>query len=187
MKATLLISALTLFAGTFTAAKAAPQEPAGSGTALAHTRTEFKFTVDAPFERTAPLFGANEERKWSPDWNPQFVYPIPAHDQPGMVFRVDHPHHSSVWVNTAFDLTAGHIQYACVLNDAMATLIDIHLTREGAEKTGVTVVYERTALLPEANEHVQHFTKGDAGAGKEWSNAINRYFAKARGAGATER
>ena len=58
------------------------QEPAASA-ALAHTRTEFRFTVEAPFEQTAPLFGADEERKWSPDWNPQFVYPEPAHDQPG--------------------------------------------------------------------------------------------------------
>ncbi len=104
------------------------------------------FTVDAPFEQAAPLFGANEERKWAPDWNPQFVYPTPARDQQGMIFRVDHSHHSSVWVNTAFDLAAGHIQYAYVLNDAMATLIDIHLTRESAQKTGVSVVYERTAL-----------------------------------------
>jgi hypothetical protein len=67
-----------------------------------------------------------------------------------------------------------------VLNDAMAVLIDIRLTRESAQKTAVTVVYERTALLPEANEHVQHFTTGDAGAGKEWGDAINSYFAKAR-------
>lgn len=155
------------------------QEPAASA-ALAHTRTEFRFTVEAPFEQTAPLFGADEERKWSPDWNPQFVYPMPAHDQPGMVFRVDHSHHSSIWVNTAFDLAAGHIQYAYVLNDAMTTLIDIHLTREGTGKTGVTVVYERTALVPEANEHVQHFAKGDEAAGKEWSEAINGYFAKLR-------
>jgi hypothetical protein len=157
------------------------QEPADAA-ALVHTRTEFKFTVDAPFEQTAPLFGANEERKWSPDWNPQFIYPTPAHDQPGMVFKVAHGHYSSVWVNTAFDLAAGHIQYAYVLNDAMTTLIDIHLTRETAQKTGVMVVYERTALVPEANEHVQHFAKGDENSGQEWSEAINGYFAKLRGA-----
>ncbi len=146
--------------------------------ALTHTRTEFHFTADGSFEQVAPLFGANEERKWSPDWNPQFLYPQPAHDQPGMVFQVMHGQHSSIWVNTAFDLAAGHIQYAYILNDAMATLIDIHLTRESAQKTGVTVVYERTALIPEANEHVQHFTKSDERAGKEWEEAINGYLAK---------
>jgi hypothetical protein len=95
-----------------------------------------------------------------------------------MIFKVDHSDHSSIWINTAFDLGAGHIQYAYVLNDAMATTIDIHLTRESAQTTGVTVVYERTALIPEANEHVQHFAKGDEKAGKEWEEAINGYLAK---------
>ncbi len=80
----------------------------------------------------------------------------------------------------------GHIQYSYVLNDAMATLIDIHLTRDTAQKTGVTVVYERTALMPEANEHVQHFAKGDAKAQKEWEEAINGYLAKLRGAAAAK-
>jgi hypothetical protein len=147
---------------------------------LAHKRTEFKFTANAPFERAAPLFGANEERKWSPDWNPKFVYPNPAHDQPGMVFQVAHGQMSSTWVNTAFDLSAGHVQYAYVLNDAMVTVIDIHLTRESAEKTGVSVVYERTALIPEANEHVEHFANGDRKAQGEWEEQINGYLGKIR-------
>ena len=103
------------------AATIAPaQEPAASTETPLHTRTEFSFTVDAPFDQVAPLFGANEERKWAPDWNPQFIYPGPAHDQQGMVFKVAHGQLTSVWVNTALDLAAGHIQYAYVLNDAMA-------------------------------------------------------------------
>ncbi len=167
------ISALIPFIATVCAHT---QEPAS---ALTHTRNEFTFTVDAPFEQVVPLFGAHEERKWAHDWNPQFVYPNPASDQQGMVFTVAHGHNSSVWINTALDLAAGHIQYAYVLNDAMATLIDIHATRQGPQKTGVTVVYERTALLPEANEHVQHFAKGDENAGKEWGEKMNAYFAKA--------
>jgi hypothetical protein len=149
---------------------------------LTRTRNEFTFTVDAPFEQVVPLFGAYEERKWAHDWNPQFVYPSPAGDQQGMVFTVAHGHNSSVWINTALDLTVGHIQYGYVLNDAMATLIDIHATRQGAQKTVVNVVYERTALLPEANEHVQHFAEGDENAGKEWGDAMNSYFAKSRAA-----
>jgi hypothetical protein len=150
---------------------------------LAHTRTEFSFTVDAPFEQVVPLFGAHEERKWDDGWDPQFVYPTPARDQQGEVFKVAHGHDSAVWINTALDLAMGHIQYAYVLGDAMATLIDIHATRQGAQKTGVTVVYERTALIPEANEHVQHFAEGDANTGKEWGDAMNAYFAKSGKAG----
>ena len=174
-----IVSVLTQCVSADTVQRRTPTVDADSAPpALIHTRTEFHFTANGPLEQVAPLFGANEERKWSPDWNPQFLYPQPAHDQPGMVFKIMHGQHEAIWVNTAFDLAAGHIQYAYILNDAMATLIDIHLTREGAQKTGVTVVYERTALIAEANEHVQHFAKGDEQAGKEWEEAINGYLSK---------
>ena len=184
MNRELAIAAVVLLTTTITSSTAWAQKPGGpTEDAPDHTRTDFSFTVDAPFDQIAPLFGANEERKWSAGWNPQFIYPTPAHDQQGMVFKVAHGQFTSVWVNTALDLAAGHIQYAYVLNDAMATLIDIHVARQSAQKTAVTVVYERTALLPEANEQVQHFIKGDAGAGKEWGDAINSYFAKLRATG----
>ena len=176
MKLTLVMFAVSVMMPLLTSVCGHAQEPTSP---LVHTRTEFNFTVDTPFEKVVPLFGAHEERKWAADWNPQFVYPSPARDQQGMVFKVAHGQHSSVWINTALDLTAGHIQYAYVMNDAMATLIDIHATRQGAQKTAVTVVYDRTALIPEANEHVQHFAKGDEGAGKEWGDAMNAYFANA--------
>ena len=134
MKLVLMIPTLTFLFALLAALSASAQEPAA---ALAHTRTEFSFTVNAPFEQVVPLFGANQERKWAEGWNPQFIYPNPAHDQPGEVFKVEHGEHSSVWINTALDLAAGHIQYAYVLNDAMATLIDIYATRQGADKTSV--------------------------------------------------
>lgn len=134
--------------------------------------------VDAPFNQVAPLFGALEERKWAPEWDPTFIYPIPARDQLGMVFTVPKGQFISVWVTTAFDLAAGHIQYVYVINEIMTTLIDINLTRESAQKTGVTVVYERTALAPGGNAHVQQLANEDAGAGQEWGDAINGYFEK---------
>ena len=171
MKVTLLMFTVSAMIPLVTSVCGRAQE-------LTHTRTEFSFTVDAPFEQVVPLFGAHQERKWAADWDPQFIYPTPARDQQGEVFTVAHGQHSSVWINTTLDLTAGHIQYAYVLNDAMATLIDIHATRQGPQKTAVTVVYERTALIPEANEHVRHFAKGDERSGKEWSDAMNAYFAK---------
>ena len=154
------------------------QEASGGG--LLHARTEFKFTADGPLEQVAPLFGANEERKWAHDWNPQFVYPQPAHDQQGMVFQVMHGQRTATWVNTAYDVAAGHFQYTYVLGGAMATLIDIHLSRDGAQRTTVNVVYERTALIPEANDHVKHFQDGDERAGKEWQDAIDGYLLKLR-------
>jgi len=178
MKSAIIMLAQTLMIPLLSLARGHAQE-VETTPKLAHTRTEFSFTVDAPFEQVEPLFGAHEERKWADGWDPQFVYPTPARDQQGEVFKVAHGQQSSVWINTVLDLAAGHIQYAYILNDAMATLIDIHVIRQGTQKTGVTVVYERTALMPGANEHVRHFAKGDKRSGKEWGEAMNGYFAKA--------
>jgi hypothetical protein len=74
-----------------------------------------------------------------------------------------------------------------VIHDALVTLVDIHLTKVGVNETRVAVVYERTALSPEANDHVMHLAKGDAKSGPEWEEAINGYLAKAGKAPASSR
>lgn len=146
---------------------------------LTHTHNEFTFTVHAPLEKAFPLFGAIEEKKWAEGWEPRVLYPVPAIDQQGMVFRVEHQHMSSIWTCTAFDAANGHVQYVYVIADALVTLIEIHLTKASAGETHVSVTYERTALTPEANDHVEHLVRNDAKSGPEWEQAINGYLAKA--------
>jgi hypothetical protein len=46
----------------------------------AHVRTEFRFTVNLPYESAFPLFGAWAGQKWFPGWKPRFVHPIPPAD-----------------------------------------------------------------------------------------------------------
>lgn len=142
---------------------------------VAHTRAEFHFTIEMPCARAAPLFGAFEEQKWAPDFKPEFLYPVPAVDQEGSVFRVKHGSHESVWVNTVLDLAGGHVQYVYVLGDVLVTRIDIHLSKSGEAGTSVSVVYERTALDPSANEHVQRMGAHDGEQGAEWKAALEAY------------
>lgn len=149
-------------------------------TELAHTEAEFGFTLDVPYDTAAPLFGADAEQKWSPDWKPQFIYPRTPKDAQGSVFRVEHGGQSSTWINTIFDLADGHVQYVYVISDAMITLIDIHLAKAGPERTTVKVTYERTAMNPSANEHVRHLGAADAKHGSEWKAAIEGYAAAQR-------
>ena len=142
---------------------------------LAHTSTEFHFTVDLPYREASPLFGAWEEQKWAPGWKPEFLHPTPAADQEGSVFRVQKGAHSSLWVNTIFDLASGHVQYVYVLADLLVTRIDIHLKVNNRDKTDVSVTHERTALTPSANDHVNALAKEDAASGDEWRSLINAY------------
>ncbi len=147
---------------------------------LAHVRTEFHFTADLPYDVGAPLFGAWAEQKWAPEWKPLFLYPTPPVDQEGAVFRVDHGAHSSVWITTVFDLPRGRVQYVSVLNHVIITRIDIRLAKNGAEKTDVSVVYERTALGPDVNEQVRTLARADEHYGPEWKAAIDAYGTKLR-------
>jgi thiamine pyrophosphate-dependent acetolactate synthase large subunit-like protein len=137
-----------------------------------HTRTEFEFTLDMPYDRAAPFFGALEEQKWDPDWHPQFVHPTPGADQEGSVFLVN-PQNQAVWITTQFDLPAGRVQYVNFLNRAIVIKIDIRLTRVD-EGTAVHVVYERTAIEPGANETVRQLAKRTETYAAEWKSAIEK-------------
>lgn len=145
--------------------------------ARAHTEEKFAFTVHAPMEEAAPLFGANKERGWSPRWDPHFIYPLPAADIEGMVFIVKHGPQTVTWVNTDFDVKNGLVRYVYVIPDAMTTVITVSLKPEG-NQTNVEVKYDRTALNAEADTHVRRLAKQDRQAGPDWEAQINEYLKK---------
>jgi hypothetical protein len=157
---------------------------AASSGPVAHVRNEFEFTVHAPYQVAAPLFGPEGERGWAEGhWDPHFLYPQPAQDVQGAVFTIRHGHHRAYWINTSFDLDARHFQYVYLIPDTMIVLIDVHFSELDPTNTKVNVAYERTALNPQANEHIKELGNSDRGSGKEWGTAINDYLAKQKAAG----
>jgi hypothetical protein len=96
----------------------------------------------------------------------------------GAVFTIKHGPHQSVWVNTLFDVEARHYQYVYFVNDLMVTVIDLKFSVLDSRNTQVNVVYERTALNPEANDHVQQLGTSDRNNGAGWQKAINDYLEK---------
>jgi hypothetical protein len=175
MNHALAFSLLAAVAGVATA-PATPAQAADTAQP-AHTHEAFSFVVAAPYAEVFPLFGAHEERKWAKGFDPNFIYPVPAHDQPGMVFTTVQDDMSRIWINTALDASTGHAQYVYWIADLMVALIDVHVTRSGANETKVEVTYERTALRPEANERVVHMAHADANSGPHWAEMINGLFA----------
>jgi hypothetical protein len=145
--------------------------------ALLHTREQFSLVPNAPFEVAWPLFGADKERAWAPDWQPDFLWPEKAFDQEGMVFKIRHGDKNAVWVNTAFDPMAGRIQYVYVIPDVVVTLITLKLMPRG-DSTSIDVVYERTALSHAANGIVKQMASRDRVADIEWDRQINGYLSQ---------
>jgi hypothetical protein len=68
------------------------------------------------------------------------------------------------------------MQYVYLLADLLATTIDVRLHPIDAAHTRVDVTYVRTALRPEANEHVLQMGKHDGEQGPEWETSINAYL-----------
>ena len=146
---------------------------------LLHVSTSFDLVVHASYAKTAPLFGPGGERAWAgKHWSPEFIHPQPARDEEGAVFTIQHGPYKAVWVNTQFDLNARHFQYVYFLPDIMVTVIDVRFNSAGADVTGVNVVYTRTALTAEGNEHVTAMSEGDKSAGKDWQKAIDEHLAR---------
>jgi hypothetical protein len=172
MKPTLAIPAAAVFAASAFGQSATPTPQ------LLRTQTAFDIVVHLPYAEAAPLFGPEGERPWAgKHWNPQFIYPHPAHDEQGAVFTIHHGPVTAVWVNTLFDLEARHFQYAYFIPDIMVTTIDVRFTPTDANNTSVHVVYTRTALTPEGNDHVATFTNTDKSAAHDWQQAIDTYLA----------
>lgn len=159
---------------TFLSGQATRQPEVG---ALVHVRTSFEFAIAAPFRVASPLFGPNGERGWSgEDWDPQFLYPQPGKDTQGAVFTVQHAAHTSVWVNTVFDLETGRFQYVYFVPDVLVTVIDVQLKAIDQANTQVEVVYTRTALSTQGNQHVLAMQEQDRTSGKHWQDAIRKYL-----------
>jgi hypothetical protein len=160
------------------------QVPTARSESRMHTETAFSLVVHLPYSETAPLFGPEGERAWAgKHWNPQFIHPQPASDVEGAVFAIKHGALNAVWVTTAFDFAARHFQYVYFLPDLLVTTIDVRFNPLDETSTRVNVVYARTALTSDGNQHVVALTEGDKSAGKDWQQAIDSYLATRRTSG----
>jgi hypothetical protein len=171
----MLLPPLASRAHTKTNTEHSTNDSAESAIQATHTQRTFEFTVKLPMKAAAPLFGANKERAWAPGWNPAFLWPANAKDQPGMVFTITRGGKTAVWFAPRYDLTTGSIQYAYVIPDVMATLITIELTPED-NWTHVAVRYERTALQANARDLVLEMADQDGKSGPEWERQISDYL-----------
>jgi hypothetical protein len=150
-------------------------ESGKSSAELVHVSNTFHFDVPASFARVAPLFGPEAERGWAgKHWNPEFLYPRPAKDIQGAVFQVQHGSHTSVWVNTLFDLPGGKMQYVAFIDNVAVTTVDVELTSTDASHTTVKVTYARTALQPAANDDVRALGNNDRNSAPDWQKSIEK-------------
>ena len=106
--------------------------------------------------------------------------PYPRKTSLEQCFRQRVDHGTATWINTAFDMQTGRVQYVYVIPDVMVTLLHVSLTTNADSRTDVEVVYERTALAVEMNAIVSAHHSLDPHMREHWETSINEYFAKQR-------
>jgi hypothetical protein len=180
MKSAIVTTAAVITAATAIGSSELVQS-AAPAPQLLRTQTAFDIVVHLLYAEAAQLFGPEGERPWAgKHWDPQFLYPRAPHDEQGAVFTVHHGPVTAVWVNTQFDLNARHFQYVYFIPDIMVTTIDVRFTPSNSATTKVHVVYTRTALTSEGNDHVASFTANDKTAAHDWQQSIDTYLATRR-------
>jgi hypothetical protein len=177
MRSLLLLVALAASAAPALAQDVSTPERAAAKEQLMRTQSSFDVVVRAPYAETAPLFGPEGERAWAgKHWDPHFIHPLPAHDEEDAVFTIQHGPFNAVWVTALYDVEGRHFKYVYFLDNLLVTTIDVRFEIIDAASTRARVVYTRTALQPEGNEHVTAFTSLDKTAGPEWQRAIDAWL-----------
>lgn len=135
--------------------------------------------LNGSIEKVFPLFGAMEERKWSPDWQPAPVYPVSGKMEEGFIFQTpDHVPNAPLltWVVATYDLSDHLVKYIVTTANRI-TIISVHCSQTNMNRTRAEITYTLTGLTEEGNEISQHLIiamfKHNL---KDWETAINRYL-----------
>ena len=125
---------------------------------------EFRLGTDA--DSAFPLFSAQREREWDPDWKPQFMTPE--------VFLVDV---ENVWVRTVYDAERRRIEYVRVTPRETVGQIAIQLEPINATSCAARVSYCLTALSASGQDYIDHWQKEFPATGEQWAAVLNHFIA----------
>jgi len=141
------------------------------------------FIVNANITHVFPLYGAFEERKWAPGWEPELIYPEDEIIEEGTTFRVQ-PHDQdpngeghSLWVVTKYEPDNFLIQYLVSTENRFWTITVASEPAENNTQTKTTVTYTYTGLNEKGNKLNQaNLDKMYENDLQDWADLINSHL-----------
>jgi hypothetical protein len=144
-----------------------------------HAERSFVVHLDATFVEAVPLFGPVGEREWALDWSPRMIFPVDgSFPAKGSVFTTGGKHGDEIWILTGYDTQNGFVSYLVVLPGYLVTEIEIHVQKQGENKSSAEVTYRKTALSAEGNYMVAAFSENVDSHAAHWERAINKALRK---------
>ncbi len=143
------------------------------------------FTVNGTIESVFPLFGAFEERKWAPGWEPVLIYPDREIIEEGTAFKIEargHGHGSAgdlLWIVLKYEPENYLIQYLVAAENRFWTITVQSSSTDDHSKTQTTVTYTFTGLNEKGNKlNKKALEKMYKHELRDWADLINNYLGK---------
>ena len=150
--------------------------PAAADEGSRHGAVVLTLHFSAPAASTTAAFGPLAEAAWSPEFRPDFVFPQPAAEVAGAVFRTPD---GKIWLLHDFDTAAGFVQYVIAGTSELVTL-SIHASAD-ASGTAVTMTYDIIALDDRGSAHLAKVRVNAAAMSAGMQDAIAAYLARTGG------
>lgn len=130
--------------------------------------------------RIFPLFTPEQEKKWAPGWDFEWVYTSGNEVEENLIFTTaahDHGQSESIWIISRYEPTDYFIEYQRIEPGLKVGRIRIKCQAGDQKQTLATIEYIYTALSERGNEFIDSFTANEyiTFIG-HWEKAINYYL-----------
>ena len=141
------------------------------------------FQIDQPIEILFPLFSAEGEKLWVPDWDYENIMESSDLHEDYIFLTKNHDHASTdaIWLVKKYVPESHFVQFYKVEPDDKVGVITVQCTSVNESLTQVEVGYEYIALSEKGNSFIEEFTAAEYEVFiGEWESLLKRYFASIR-------
>lgn len=130
-------------------------------------------TVMAPAATTLELFTPEGERRWVPDWSPDYLFRAGGGDEIDTVFRTEHDGEETYWIVLEHDLEEHDAAYARITPGSRLGTVTVDVEPIDETSCWVEVCYELTAMSAAGNDALRRFdVKAFRAMLDEWERRI---------------
>lgn len=124
-----------------------------------------KFEIAQPVEKLFPLFSAEGERLWVPDWNYENIMGSTELHEDYIFLTNNHDHASTnaIWLVKKYEPENYLVQFYKVEPEDKVGIITVQCTQTDNSHTQVKVTYEYIGLSASGNKFIESFTSGHRG------------------------
>jgi len=141
------------------------------------------FSIHQPVERVFPLFNAEGETLWVPNWCYENIMGHTRPHEDYIFLTQDHDHGSTpaIWLVKRYEPENHFIAFYKVEPESKVGIISVKCRARSEQATDVRVSYEYVALGPEGDAFIASFTFEKYQAYmEEWKTLLDAYFAADR-------